>query len=685
MNIVQQNNIFRLAAIIYGQSLNVVSIKNTYKTVIDDALFRCSTATISLTNLIVFINKEYGLLFSEKEIIEIIKDGRNASSNYSTYNEQGELIISLTPEYKNKLSLISSQKNLINYIDEYLVIYEHKDEKYKELILHFLYEMFTNNLEGYKLILLEKFENVAANISYTDEDKVIINDFLNWPDDDKNKAIYDLASYALEYCMMTNKKNTSVNVQSLKNKLFYIDTNIIYRAIGLNGENLKIRANLFLSKFKDVGEKLVISQSTYLEFVDTIDYYITKIDKAQRPRVQSKVLSDFISEETILLYYQKWCINRYNRDPQYFRDWVMSEFSNLCTKYDIVHEVNYPFDIDKCKDLIIEYSSGIYKYGDDKPHTSAEFDAENVLWVEEKRKGSGDDIYQAKAFFLSSDNSLRKWDYQRNTHRVPIVMSPSQWLSIILQYVERTSDDYKSFVSFLTLTIHPNSWPVDKLSLIISGISEVTSDIENQKFLVQHFIERNTFESVEKKTDEELEKYATSFAKSEMDKRIDELEKNHLKTAKSLLDTKQSLDEAFRQIEEQKQTKQRVIHERDEAIKKSKKTEEEIVKLKNEIKRQKLIKWKAAKIIIWGFVILFSILICLLIYFWNDFNWNFMSKFVSFLDTKKDSVAGQIGNKIITLPVLTIIYGCYMIRDAISIKEYDNTKCHLFWKSDFVK
>ena len=79
-------------------------------------------------------------------------------------------------------------------------------------------------------------------------------------DEGKDKAIYDLAGYSLEYCMMTNQKNTSLNIQNLKGKSFYIDTNVIYRALGLNSDNLKVRTHLFLSKFKEVGESLVISQ-----------------------------------------------------------------------------------------------------------------------------------------------------------------------------------------------------------------------------------------------------------------------------------------------------------------------------------------------------------------------------------------------------------------------------------------
>ncbi len=247
---------------------------------IDDALYSCGRLSIPMTELIVYINREYGLLYSVEEIKDTVIKGRDADQKYYCYTENAETIISLTGEYKNKLSLVCSQKTLYEYIDEYLMSLETEDikkEPSKDLILRFLYKMFTSNLEGYKLILQEKIDSIEVKSNnYTDKEKEIINNFLAWPDEGKDKAIYDLAGYSLEYCMMTNQKNTSLNVQNLKGKSFYIDTNVIYRALGLNSDNLKSRTHLFLSKFKEVGEFLIISQSTYLEFIDTIDYYIGK-------------------------------------------------------------------------------------------------------------------------------------------------------------------------------------------------------------------------------------------------------------------------------------------------------------------------------------------------------------------------------------------------------------------------
>lgn len=686
MTLEQQRNIFRMAAIIYGRSNRSVSLDKSYQRVVDDALYCFGKASILLTDLILYINREYGFLYSEDEITGIVVDGRDASKKYvSYYNQDNELVISLTPEYKNKLSLICAQKTLYDYIDEFIALFELGHDQTKELILRFLYEMFTTNLEGYKLLLQEKYDAITSNTHYTEEEKNIVNDFLNWQDEGKNKAVYDLAGYSLEYCMMTNQKNTSLNVQNLKNKSFYIDTNIIYRAIGLNGDNLKTRAHLFLSKFKEVGEKIVISQSTYVEFVDTIDYYIGKINKTLQPKVRSQVISEFINEDSVFLYYHKWCIGRQNRDTQYFRDWIMSDFDTLRAKYEIEQDSNYPFDTEARKKDIDDYVSSIHGYDPDKPITSAEYDAENVLWVEEKRKGCADDIYQAKAFLLSSDNGLRRWDYQRNNHRVPIVMSPSQWLSIILHYVERTSDDYKSFISFLTMNVHTEVWPIEMLTSVISGIAEATNDIEQQQNLVRNFIERNTFDEMEKKSDKELEQEAEKFAKTELEKRIESLEESQAKSEKSLEETKDALAGTQKELQAVKKSSTEEIaklrSEKEDEKRQRKEVNDENVELKKQIARQDLINWRIKKIVIWAIILFLSIALGMMILLWKDQPWNFMAKLVKFVDGLGESSASGLGKWILGLPLVVFLYAGGMIIDALDVDEYNEKYVRLFWKS----
>ena len=113
----QQRNVFRMAAIIYGRSNNGISLNKSYQRVIDDALYSCGRLYIPITELIVYINKEYGFLFSVDEINNVVIKGRDADQRYYCYTENNDTIVSLTGEYKNKLSF------LISYSLDFFIVY----------------------------------------------------------------------------------------------------------------------------------------------------------------------------------------------------------------------------------------------------------------------------------------------------------------------------------------------------------------------------------------------------------------------------------------------------------------------------------------------------------------------------------------------------------------------------------
>lgn len=115
----QKKNIFRLSAILYSKTNNVVSNKSIVRKVIEDAIYCCGQEIISLSNLISYINSNYALLFSETEITKIVTDDKSKDRFIYSYKD-GELLISLTQSRKNKVTINCQQKTLIDYIEDYL-------------------------------------------------------------------------------------------------------------------------------------------------------------------------------------------------------------------------------------------------------------------------------------------------------------------------------------------------------------------------------------------------------------------------------------------------------------------------------------------------------------------------------------------------------------------------------------
>lgn len=672
----QKKNIFRLSAILYSKTNNVVSNKSIVRKVIEDAIYCCGQEIISLSNLISYINSNYALLFSETEITKIVTDDKSKDRFIYSYKD-GELLISLTQSRKNKVTINCLQKTLIDYIEDYLNASNcnvQRSEK-RNIILQFLYNVFTSNIEVFKRLLNDGVQSLQALQDYSASDRKLINEFLYWNNDHKNKAIFDLANYSLEYCMLTNSKNTNFQLQNLKNKNFYLDTNILYRAIGLNGEELKTRTLLFLSKFNSVQENLYISRSTKKEFEDTISFYIDKLGRKKGYKLNSKVILQYISKDSVLHAYHKWSLNRVNNSLEYFRLYLLAELDSLCKKYNIKKDDVYPYDAEKSEEILSKYKIEIQKSCTDKTSLTAEYDAQNILWVESKRGDCSNNLFDTKNYFLSSDKSLYFWDYSRIQSQIPVVMPPSQWIGIILRYIERTDDDYRSFISFLTMKTSEQNINTERIISIVAGIDEITNDIEFQESLIKNYIESETADGINQMSEEEIELSSKSFAEKELDKRLRSMQKENEEYVKKVNRTTETISKQEKDI----RTLKKQISQLNESIKNKESALHSEMEI--ELNKYRLLHWRLKKITLWLAILLIMASILFLTFFLDDWEYNYIKQLINFFDSIESETIKEIGKYLIVLPFVFGGYSIYMIIDAISIKAYNHMKCKLFRKS----
>lgn len=667
--------LFRMSAIIYARNnSSSISTKQIIRKIIEDALYHSdSDKAISISLLIDFITKNYAITLSDKEVELVIKDSKFTES--FDYYEEGGIKVSL----KNKRRRLIEQeqvnnKNLNDYIVEFVKTHNLDNSKI-DVFYRFLYSVFTTNLEGYKLLLKERSILQVDDSAFGDEDKIIINKFLDWDDKEKNAAIFNLASFALEYCMLTNKKDALFELNNLRNKNLYIDSNIIFRALGVNGEDRQLRTEQFLSKFRDVRQGLFITKETDVEIKETIDYYITKLDRATTPaaRVKPEVYVETVDIDGFYKLYYKWRVNRADGSVSSFKAHLLAKYEEIQSRYLIQKDSVRPFKEDDVKDLITDYESQIINHSEDKSYTAASVDARNIIWMEYKRNGQNDDIYQVKYFFVSSDQHLRHWDYNRNTNEVPIVILPSQWLSMVLRYMERTDDDYKSFVCFLNMKVNRPTLSEEQLLYAIEGISEITSDIKEQTFLIKSFIKEDFNNELQGLTNEELQEKAKDFAETKFDKKLKELElQSHSKESHILrlkedtFEKKKALAKAHKQNRKQEELKGRLESENAEY-------KDEINRHRDE-KRGKYVKkqlkkwrWKT-----WWWIIGVGLLLLFLftITIWLQIRKPETNEFFKMLtDNPIVTILGTIISAAIEIPLIVNICGKYDISKVKDFKE----------------
>lgn len=656
------NNIFRISAILYASNNPVdISQRQILRKIIDDVLF-LREVPISVIELIRLIADNYNLFFSEGEVEDIIYNEKYVDS-FWTEKRDDVGFVALT--VRRRLSLqknFNECKNLNDYIELFFSQNNIAIEKV-EVIYTFLYHLFTANLEGYKHLLNEETLVYPSDLRLSNEDKDLINSFLNWENVEKNKAIYNLACYALEYCMLTNSKNAAFDLNSLRNKNLYLDTNILFRAIGLNGEDRQKRTLHFLSNFKRVKENLYITKDTDIEFRDTVRYYIDKIRRTKHatPRVKHcNFIENYDGGEEIFSAYNKWSLHRSNDSLELYEAYVIAEYEKVLEQFKISIDRGVIFE-ESDEETIIEYSSQIQSFSVDKRSHASEYDAKNILFIEKKRNGNDCDIYKTKCFFISSDNSLRLWDYTRNSNRTPIVMQPSQWFSIILRYLERTDDDYNSFVCFLNIRTNPSLLSEEQLYYAIEGINEMTSDVQMQKHLLRSFIEKELNDSYLGLDNEKVYNNAKEFAESSLGKAVKALQAESKINKQEIERLKDAQKSDAEKLEEIRNTSNAIIGEKDKEIE-----EKDILiqsykdKETKRIVKQKRI-WKS---ILWTFILLICLLYVFFAYCFVNQNFNYVQKLLHWLNREEIPLLQSISEYIVVLP---IIGGYYSIRSICKI------------------
>ena len=271
------NELFRLAAILYADNNYEVSTQTIHKKVVESALSASGNQFVSIPSLCTKISELYDLVFSEEDVLNVILNPKNDGFELSSF--QGERMVKLTLQRESVITSKIKDKTIDDYISEFEHIFKLEA---KHIIYKFLYELFNNDIQSFqRLTNIQKNSQECSykldNHNYNIQEKEIINGFLQWENPLKDKAIFDLSSYAIEYSILTS--DSKISIQSLRNKQIYLDTNVIYRALGINGSSREILTRTFLQKFNEVGEKLYISKYTEAEFKDSIKFHVDNIDK----------------------------------------------------------------------------------------------------------------------------------------------------------------------------------------------------------------------------------------------------------------------------------------------------------------------------------------------------------------------------------------------------------------------
>lgn len=484
--------ITRTSAIVYADGMAQRKTDTIRRKFVEAILVQNDNSPLTVQELGIALDEDLNLQFADNDLLNILLNDPIFIEVKAKQNEQNKYSLE---EQRYRLLKDKSEHNIESVIDRYIKschdIIKTSTDQLKKLLDDYLYALLNSNIEAYNQVLnpASTKNNGRVLPAEFDEKQIrIINDFIAWPDDEKNKELYKLVSYCVEYAIVVNNSNENTLIESLRSKKFYLDNSLIYRAIGINGDSRKKRTISFIKKCSENGQQLYISKYSREEFLNTIDYHLGQLNKTTPfGKIYPRIFQHYANGEGFYQFYHEWREKKVAYGFELFKSHIISEYKNLLMAYDIKEDFAVPFKEEESKE-IGEYKDQIKQIKAKGPEILHHYDACNMYWIECKRGGNDSRITDTKYYFITSDQKLQKWDYS-HSHNQPITLLPSQWMALLLKYVSRTNDDYNSFVSFLKL---PHNEPVispDELQIVMAGISEITESFKNQANIVDTMFE----------------------------------------------------------------------------------------------------------------------------------------------------------------------------------------------------
>lgn len=518
---VTQKDIFRLSAVLYAETHETFSATDIQSDIIRCIIANGDNAPLSYEEIAAGVASSYHCHLAEDEIIRAI--ARSKSKVYEIKKSNGQETVKLT-SLAYKKTKESIQKNIDYYIGLFLSEYpEYDNEQCKYAIQKYLYELTTSNINSYKVLLggVDGSKLTGSDLSVdvkdlNDAQRDMVHRFIEWDNVEKNEALSNIVLCCLEYCLLVNGDHVNPLVaKTIRNRKIYLDTNIIFRALGINGSSRAKVIIAFLKKCQQAGLKLFISEATEKEFFNAVSYYIEEIRKYPRGHVFIGAY-EMLCDYNMFSFFESWGKTHPDASLNYFLVYIKSLYIKFCSEYGIQSNEKIPPEIynsEEYKNKRTKYITSIqakkaqindYYISEDtyySPRNS--HDATIVAYVEMLRasKNEEDDI-----FIVSSDKALRLWDMTRASHSYPVVVYPSQLFLILIKMVGRSEDDFKSFVSFINIRPRSNQLTAEKANIIISGISSVTEDINAQTEIVSAVYDEE-FQNIIRHSNSDLELY----------------------------------------------------------------------------------------------------------------------------------------------------------------------------------
>ena len=484
----------RTSAIIDSDEIGSANTHTIERKLIEAVFVINNNKELLISDVVQNLDMNFSLNYEENEIIQIVND----SDDHFEFNQITKLLSLTKKRYEY---LLSKDYNPQTIVSKFLSKYpEYSAFNLLELIEKYLYELLNTNIDAYLYIInprkYEEKQGVVDPKNFSDDEINILNKLILWDDEDKNKLFFQLISFSIEYALVSNNAEKTIFYESLHNKDFYLDSNIIFRAIGINGDFRKQRTRYFLKKCLESGQKFSVTKYTLQEINTSIEAHIDELKKYSYGKVNPELFDICESNEGFYQYYHKWRKDRASKSLEIFKAFLINEIDSLFSFFNITKDYRSTIDQKKKENerRLKNYKEELSEVKKYQNINTIETDAINIMVIEKKRNGNDFNIQDTKYYLLTTDQRLKQWDTVHSENQ-PITILPSHWMGLLLKFISRTNDDYTSFTSFLKIQNNSPLLTPEELETVVTAISEMTEEFKTQTQIMIKLVE-SKFEGI---------------------------------------------------------------------------------------------------------------------------------------------------------------------------------------------
>ena len=428
-------------------------IKKCYKLKFEEAEINESCRRLSSKGKVEYIEKKKGerpILKIKHEYQEKIKKNVSDTKELELevlerwkdkirkkYNEF-QIVIDNIEKIINNLQLFTEKMFITHGIECVALLYP-EDEKSKQWI---------ENNKGSILECLEKIDPFVDSVL-----KVEIPIFFKNADKKRKEYIKILlnSSFIL-HLVQVDEKCSKLLQKITKGQKLYLDNNILYSLVGLDGQYLLQSTHTMLKIANSLGYELWVTTKTIDEFHNSLNWNMKEL-KGFLPVLSYlvRIAIESLDEDSFLTSYWREFVNNGISIKEFVTE--KSHIEEILEGLDINITNKFRKDIEESGEFKIEISKLRTFCPEGTNNYIIEHDAFHRVFINKIRKGTKYNFTKATAWFLTQDSKLPAYDRfaRKVKDSLPFCLTSDQWVQVNRPFLMRSDNqnDYNESYHYL--------------------------------------------------------------------------------------------------------------------------------------------------------------------------------------------------------------------------------------------